>query len=580
MPDLIIALQEEIGNPDLFTGRRAELASLLLWAKRSKQQYSKSRAILSRRKKGKTALVQRFFNILYSQHDPQVVPFFYRVSEQRYHLNDFAEAFYRAFMTQYLSFYSRDSRLVNNVLPLASLKTHASQDAEALQDIEHMEEILASNPNLAWDHAQRAPHRLAAIKDIRIIQIIDEFQFMNRFIYSGPGSGEQENICHSYMGAAESKVAPMIVTGSYIGWLDAILTHMTSRFDKEHLHGLTDEEALETVYNYATHMEVPIREATAPYIARSGFNDPFYISQIIRTKQPGRDLTTEQGVRASLQFETTADQGYIANVWLEYIVAAFSRVNEVNAKKIVLYLAKYGDQERSRKQIREDLHLELPDNELELRLHKLRMADLIAPGSSFFHYKGLGDPIFEVVFRKVYGPEIEALEPSAITDDFEKFLTRIKRQTSWMKGLRGEYKVRYHLYVAGATGVPIGDVIYNPSAGITLEPYASTKKERLSGGIESSREVDVYARSEREDGTDLVVEVKNWEKPIGHQEIEAFLKLKAIVEKTVTRKTGYLFYSENGFTSEQKTMLEAAGVMYSDGKKLTSYEAGQDASKA
>ena len=72
----------------------------------------------------------------------------------------------------------------------------------------------------------------------------------------------------------------------------------------------------------------------------------------------------------------------------------------------MLYLAKYGSEDRSRAQIMADLQLDMEDGELETRLHKLRMADLISRGSSFYHYKGLGDPIFELVFRKAFGNDV------------------------------------------------------------------------------------------------------------------------------------------------------------------------------
>ena len=569
MAKLVVALREEIGDPGFFMGREAELDSFLNWAELSKLQQAKSRAILSRRKKGKTALVQRIFNILYSNFDPQVVPFFFRVKEDRMKIPDFAHLFYRSFMSQFLGFQLRNPNLVNKVPPLKRLKMYASQDPELLEDIEDMEGILATDPALAWDHARDAPHRIASIKDIRIIQIIDEFQFMNRYLYDEWG---QANVCHSYMAAAESKVAPLIVTGSYIGWLDAILTYMTSRFDKEHLKGLTEFEALETVYNYATRMNVPIRENTAAYIAQVAYNDPFYISQIIRTRNPDLDLTTKEGVRAALQFETTPDLGFIASVWLEYIEDAFSRVNEVNAKKIVIYLAKYGSEDRSRKQILEDLELDMSDGDLEKRLHKLRMADLIARGSSYFRYKGLGDPIFEAVFRKVYGEEIEQVSVGAIAEDFEKSMIRLKQQTAWMKGARAEYKVRFHLFMAASKGVAAEMVIYNPIPNLVLEPYNTMNKERIAAGADNSREVDIYARTISENGHDLIVEVKKWEKQVNHAEIEAFLNLKAMAEKTVVKKTGFLFYSENGFTDKQMAVMKEAGVMYSDSQKLTSYE--------
>ena len=47
-----IYLKEKIGNPNLFTGRKEELDSLLKWVDNIKPEFSKSTAILSRRKTG------------------------------------------------------------------------------------------------------------------------------------------------------------------------------------------------------------------------------------------------------------------------------------------------------------------------------------------------------------------------------------------------------------------------------------------------------------------------------------------------------------------------------------------------
>ena len=56
-----IYLEEKIGNPALFTGRKRELDSLLEWTKKIKLKISKSKAIISRRKTGKSALMERLF---------------------------------------------------------------------------------------------------------------------------------------------------------------------------------------------------------------------------------------------------------------------------------------------------------------------------------------------------------------------------------------------------------------------------------------------------------------------------------------------------------------------------------------
>ena len=49
-------LPESIGNPDLLVGREKEFALLDKWMGRIPKRLSKSRAILARRKSGKTAM--------------------------------------------------------------------------------------------------------------------------------------------------------------------------------------------------------------------------------------------------------------------------------------------------------------------------------------------------------------------------------------------------------------------------------------------------------------------------------------------------------------------------------------------
>ncbi|MCP4656281.1 MAG: hypothetical protein GY856_12785 [bacterium] len=60
------------------------------------------------------------------------------------------------------------------------------------------------------------------------------------------------------------------------------------------------------------------------------------------------------------------------------------------AEEIVLYLAAHEPEERGRDQILADLDIEMTDQDLEQRLHKLVKADILADGSSNFHYRGLG----------------------------------------------------------------------------------------------------------------------------------------------------------------------------------------------
>jgi len=73
-------LCEDIGAPELFVGRKNELAMLEEWINRIPKRLAKSKAIFSRKKGGKTALVQRLFNKLWNDNGPVIPIFFSMIS--------------------------------------------------------------------------------------------------------------------------------------------------------------------------------------------------------------------------------------------------------------------------------------------------------------------------------------------------------------------------------------------------------------------------------------------------------------------------------------------------------------------
>lgn len=111
---MIMALKERIGNPHLFCGREKEMRRLLTWTSGIPKELSKSMAMLGRRKTGKTAIMQRLFNILWNQND-QVIPFYFEVHDQDICLLHFAEKYYCVFLSHFFSFVLRKILPLNNV---------------------------------------------------------------------------------------------------------------------------------------------------------------------------------------------------------------------------------------------------------------------------------------------------------------------------------------------------------------------------------------------------------------------------------------------------------------------------------
>lgn len=63
---------------------------------------------------------------------------------------------------------------------------------------------------------------------------------------------------------------------------------------------LTESEGLEAVYKYAELLGEPITNETAVQINELCGADPFFISCVVQSTYPNRDLTTTEGVRCCL----------------------------------------------------------------------------------------------------------------------------------------------------------------------------------------------------------------------------------------------------------------------------------------
>jgi hypothetical protein len=567
--ELIFALDEEIGNPKTFTGRKKELAYFLNWCENAKERQSQSTALLARRKKGKTALVQRLYNILYTRNDPMLIPFYYRMEEGNMTLLDYSNIFYRSLIGQYLAFKKREPHLILTRYPFADLLKLSKDDPILHEDIALMCEITGNkNAGEAWEFARASGHRLSGLKNERIIQILDEFQFLNAYIYTDETYEKKCELVGYYNGTAESKISPQLVTGSYIGWLTALIRQMVSRYEEYYLQSFPEDEALDAVYNYSTLLRQPVTDETAPIIAEICDNDPYYISRIIMSKYDHKDLTDAESVLATLRHETTLPGGQIAKMWMEYIWEAFDKVNDRNAKAIVLYLAKYGGEERTREQILKDLKLEISDGELEEKLYKLEKADIIAIGSSSSRYKGLGDKIFEIVFRRRYEEEITRIDQKNVEAEIQRQLKSLKGQISHYKGISSEYHVINLLVFALYRGWKLENIVEKVLPGLAFGPFISMEKKTFDFGQQNRVEVDIFCKSAVPDGMDFIVEVKDWKTEVTGQAVDGFIAKKQKLEKHLKKKAGYIFYSENGMPEKLAERLLENGIMVTCRERL------------
>ena len=551
--------KEKIGNPRLFTGRQKEMTDLLNWADRIKRDISQSTAILSRRKTGKTAIMQRLFNIIFNKHDG-VIPFYLEIRETDQWLGDFSEKYFLTFVFQFMAYMTRkpeylDPAFMGNYKKALEVARKEKFDylVMLVKDIIALQQ--EEKTDLLWDLIRDSPRSIAAHYDMHILQMIDEFQYINKYIFWDKEKKRRaDNLAGSYLHTCEYKNAPMLVSGSWVGWLTRDLQRLLpGRFLFHYLENMPEKETIEMILKYSFLEDIPVTEKTVPLIAGLTEGNPFYIGSLFRSKYAGKDFTTEKGILSTLEYETLHKEGSIKGTWMEYAYYAMDEANDVNAKKMVLYLCKHREREVTRRELKEKLNLKISDSELEKRLKILVKADIIEQGSSNFDYQGVQDNIFDKIFRGVYQKEIQTFETKDITNEYkalsEKLLAKNKSllgEYSNFKGKFAEYllidNLRYQVLKANFKGTLKG-----LPEDFEFVEYESVWSYSASPVHKKDLQIDILARAEAEEYT-LIGEVKNRKAKFSIKEAKIFMKkAQEVMELENINKAVLFVFSINGF---------------------------------
>ncbi len=573
-------LEEKIGNPDLFTGRKKELGYFLRWTEQTKRKISQSTAILSRRKTGKTVLLQRLFNITFEKNDC-VVPFYFEIRESDQWIGDFAREFFLTFVYQYIAFRTRKAEYF-----LYSKENYSQADKIARKEkIDYLVRFISDaesadkngNADSLWNMVRDAPRMVAQHTDERILQIIDEFQFLNRFIFwDREKKRRAHNLAGSYLHTCEYKNAPLLVSGSWVGWLARDLLRMLpGRFQFHYLENIPEDEAAEMILKYSHLENVPVSEETVPLIAGITEGNPFYIGSLFRSRFPGRNLATEKGVLETLEFETLDREGGIRGTWMEYAGYAMGESNDVHAKRIVLYLSKHREREVTRHELRERLGLEMSDSDLEKKLKILVRADIIEQGSSNSDYQGVPDNIFDKVFRGIYQKEIEAFDPKDVTDEYRRLVRSLEKSNRRLLGEYSHYKGKFAEYLiidnlryrAHGNQRLFKNMMRSLPAGFRFAEYRTVWSYSASPVHQRDIQIDIFARAEKNEHS-LIGEVKNRKAKFSVKEAEAFREKAGELMKLENVDKAVLFvFSVSGFFKNTLVYLKKHGIAWTSDKR-------------
>jgi hypothetical protein len=577
------AYEERIGNPDLFTGRKTELDYFLKWIGDIKERKSQSTAMMARRKMGKTTIMERLFNITFYKNDG-VIPFYYEIKEIKMWIGDFCQDFFLTFIYQYIAFKTRKMIYLkpdqgSNFDDIVHIAKKEGLDY-LTGIIENTAYALAHEKiDLLWNIVREAPLTVAYRQKEFIVQMIDEFQFMNAMVYRDKDMKvPADTLAGGYLSTAENKIAPLLVSGSWVGWLmDELNKMLPARFRYKYLKNMPENEASEVLFKYSRFFDVPVTEESAFSLNGITEGNPFYISSVIRSDYPDKDLTSIDGLTGTLEFETLDDQGLIKSSWMEYIAKAFPKINDLNAKNIVLHLSKHRDRDWTRDELREALNLEMAEGDLEKKLNALVKADIINKGSSYYCYRGVNDNMFDKVFRGVYDEEIRKFGGKAIRKEYSHELKKEKERYKRLLG-KFNYQKGYHaeflilnrlLFHARKNNELLKSVTRYLPDDFEFRDYSRVWKYHSSPEYAKVFSVDIFARSVNSGDYSIIGEVKNREvKKFSIDEIKDFEAKFAEIKKreNLERVVGFIF-SRSGFTTEAEAYCREQGIACSEDER-------------
>jgi hypothetical protein len=421
------------------------MALLLNWAEKIPKELSKSRALVGRRKSGKTAIMQRLFNILWNRNG-NVIPFYFEMLDQNQWVLDFSDQYIRTFLTQYLSFITRIPLDNDNESWSWNKLKAVNRDVANKNVTEKMDTFLEyfekEQYHQAMTTAFGTPAWFSGRDKVFFVIMIDEIQYMTKYVFHDK---DYTNVFYTlpggFHGLVELKVAPMLVSGSYIGWMTQMIQE---RFVGGRLKWtpispqLTFEEGMAAVFRYAEYHNMPVTERSAMIINTLTGHDPFYISMLFGSDCPEKDFSSTEAVIHTLTYEIKDKGSELYRTWAEYIDSTIRQVNNIYAKKVMLFLSKERYKEWPRNEIRE--HIGWPpekDRELEEKLETLEYGGLVTRGSSDFHYQGIQDDILDLIFRDRYQYEIEAVSPD-INGELAEKIRKLEKEKNSLEGALSE----------------------------------------------------------------------------------------------------------------------------------------------
>ncbi|MEZ4870265.1 MAG: hypothetical protein R3C14_53540 [Caldilineaceae bacterium] len=421
-------LEEPAG--EWFVNRREELDLFWQWATGVPHPDRRSFALVGLRRTGKTAILHKLFNRLFYE-QTRVLPIY--ISFARY-LNrptplnsyEFAEEYFASYLRSYLAFRHRRPELLEFRAALPDLRVLIGELAdEVAQSLMTSYDRALTDPlGTAYGLVQwliDMPRGVATVYNIPTAVIIDEFQVLTN-VYN-PDQQLHNNLTDSFQQAAESRSAPLLISGSSISMLmgDALGGMLSGRFASWYLGPLAQEHALDLIFRLGQTRKILVTQALALAIWEVTQGYPYSIERIMVSLSPAvRQLPEVNALKEIILFELTDKLGALREHY-EHEYGKYMRAfnGDHTARKILFWITTHPDARIAPDIVAAALGMDIL--QVQEALEKLYRADVIQR-ATISSFQGPTDPLLREFLRYEHYLDVENLTESAATTDLRKQL--------------------------------------------------------------------------------------------------------------------------------------------------------------
>ncbi|ETR66705.1 MAG: hypothetical protein OMM_12449 [Candidatus Magnetoglobus multicellularis str. Araruama] len=402
---------EEMVDYEEFTDRVEILRELDNWIKNIQKMTSPSTAIISPRRLGKTALLDRLVNTVFFKPEYQVAPFYFRMKREDTTLRSFLLEYATGFFRQYIAYCIQDPLLYKNkIIKLKQLIQISSEHQAVKQAQDMMKDFLIMYQDTSdddvrnqWDAMVTLPEILASHSGTRVAVIIDEFQDMKFYVHNVNEEQLKQirlernstpelrgtDLTATYDRQSQSRKAPMLVTGSAVTLVFRTVMGgpLGGRFDFLYLKPLSipDGAALLQTLLPLYSPNTPISPENALYASIQTEGHPYYLYCLSVSKCENKTFDSQKSIDNVLDYEI--QKGKIYGFWQTHFENNRKYINadsdEKIGKKIVYYFTRYSNEPVKIDAIAKKL--DIPKKVVEEKIEKLYQADLVYRSAAKFY---------------------------------------------------------------------------------------------------------------------------------------------------------------------------------------------------